>query len=239
MSSGRFPETRYSILSLVRGADEETRRQALETVVEGYWKPVYKYLRLRWNLSPDDASDATQHFFLSTLERRAFAAYDPSIARFRTFLRVCLDRFMSNERKSRSRLKRGGALRLVSLDFELAEEEFVMADRRNREPEEFFHREWVRELLSYCLDEMQRNCREQNKGLQFDVFVAYAVEPTDPAPTYRQLAERFQIPETQITNYLSWARRRFRRFVAERIRELTGSDEEYRAELGRVLGRAR
>ena len=49
--------------------------------------------------------------------------FDPARARFRTFLRVCLDGFVVNEHKAASRIKRGGAVSFVSLDFAAAERE--------------------------------------------------------------------------------------------------------------------
>lgn len=47
--------------------------------------------------------------------------YDPARARFRTYLRLCLDGFASNARKAERRLKRGGDVTLVPLDFQAAE----------------------------------------------------------------------------------------------------------------------
>ena len=43
---GRFPATRRSVLLAARDADPEVRRQALGALVESYWRPVYKYLRV-------------------------------------------------------------------------------------------------------------------------------------------------------------------------------------------------
>ena len=65
----RFPPTRLSIVARVRSEDAETRRVAHDALVEAYWKPIYKYLRLKWRLSPDAAADTTQEFFVSLLER--------------------------------------------------------------------------------------------------------------------------------------------------------------------------
>ncbi len=67
-----FPTTRLSVLSRARSPEGDIRRAAYEALVNGYWKPVYMYLRARWNLSPEDAGDATQEFFL-----KAFASESP------------------------------------------------------------------------------------------------------------------------------------------------------------------
>jgi hypothetical protein len=70
------------------------------------------------------------------------------------------------------------------------------------------------------------------------LFQKYDVErePGIPAPTYAGLAQSFNVPETQVTNLLAFARRRFRHHVLEVLGELTASDEEYAAEARDILG---
>ena len=58
-----FPTTRGSILLAVGSTDADVRRQAWEVLVTAYWKPVYKYLRVRWRTTPEDAEDLIQAFF--------------------------------------------------------------------------------------------------------------------------------------------------------------------------------
>ncbi|HEY7924248.1 MAG TPA: hypothetical protein VII62_13770, partial [Vicinamibacteria bacterium] len=55
-------------------------------------------------------------------------------------------------------------------------------------------------------------------------------------PDYATLAREFALPVTQVTNHLAWARRELRRLVLERLRELTASEDEYRAEARGLLG---
>jgi len=50
------------------------------------------------------AGDLTQAFFTRAMEKDFFDGYDRQKGRFRTFLRTCLDRFLSNEDKSERRL---------------------------------------------------------------------------------------------------------------------------------------
>src|SRR6186713_3632364 len=118
-----FPATRLSVVERTRSDDAQTRQIALATIIEAYWKPVYKYLRVKWSLDPEAAADLTQEFFTSTLEKDVVEKYDPARARFRTYLRLCLDGFAANARKAGQRLKRGGGVAMVPLDFESAEGE--------------------------------------------------------------------------------------------------------------------
>jgi RNA polymerase sigma factor (sigma-70 family) len=234
----RFPATRYSVISAVRSDDEQVRARALETLTGAYWRPVYKYLRVKWNAVPQDAEDLTQDFFATALEKRFFNRYDARQARFRTYLRVCLDGFASNQRKAVRRLKRGGAAHHVPLDFALAEDELRASDlREDVDTEEFFRREWIRALFSDAVDALREQCERAGKQVHFAVFERYDLDGAGAhALTYARLAAELDIPVTQVTNYLAFARREFRRLVLERLREITGSDREFHAEARELLG---
>src|SRR4026207_1090590 len=95
-----FPATRHSIVTAMRSGSSDVRRSAFDALVTAYWKPVFKYGRLKWHASPDDAADPPQGFFLRAFEKEFFAGFDPSRARFRTYLRTCLDGFVANARKA-------------------------------------------------------------------------------------------------------------------------------------------
>ena len=120
----RFPVTNQSAIVLARSADQVVRQRAFETILASYWKPVYKYVRLKWQTSNEDAKDLTQGFFATAFEKNYFASYDAGKASFQTFLRTCLDGYIANERKAETRIKRGGGIEHFQLDFVTAEDEF-------------------------------------------------------------------------------------------------------------------
>ena len=97
---GRFPETRWSAVVAARSDDPAERRRALDILIGAYWKPVYKYIRIHWNKSADEAQDLTQDFFTRLLEKDFLDRYDPARARLRTYLRVCVDGVVANEAKA-------------------------------------------------------------------------------------------------------------------------------------------
>lgn len=193
---------------------------------------------MRWNQSNEDAKDLTQAFFTRVLEKQFFTAYDPAKARFRTYLRACLDAFLSNESKAASRVKRGGTVRVESLDFETAEGEIRQHDVASDElsPEQYFQREWVRELFSLALADLGRECQERGYELQYRVFERYDLHEGGDKPTYEALASEFGIATTAVTNYLASMRRRLRHLVLERIREITPTGKDFRSEVRLVLG---
>ncbi|HEX6285565.1 MAG TPA: hypothetical protein VFZ71_11855, partial [Pyrinomonadaceae bacterium] len=102
--------TNQSAIVLARSADDDVRQRALETIFASYWKPVYKYVRLKFRAGNEDAKDLTQGFFANAFEKNHFANYDAGKASFQTFLRTCLDGFVANERKAGMRIKRGGGI---------------------------------------------------------------------------------------------------------------------------------
>ena len=156
-----FPTTRLSVVARTRSGDEETRRVAYAAIIEAYWKPAYKHLRLKWSLDPDAAADLTQEFFTTTLEKDIVERYDPERSRFRTYLRLCLDGFASNARKAERRLKRGGGVTMVPLDFETAEGEIGRHEPAvSADVDEVFYREWVRGLLERSVADLRRQAGE-------------------------------------------------------------------------------
>jgi RNA polymerase sigma factor (sigma-70 family) len=233
-----FPATHLSVVERTRSGDEETRRLALATIIEAYWKPAYKHLRVKWSLTADEAADLTQEFFTSTLQKEVVERYDPARARFRTYLRLCLDGFASNTIKAERRLKRGGGMTMVSLDFETAEGEI-----RTHEPtvaadvDELFYREWVRALLERSVADLKRSADEAGRSAMFEVFSRYdLVDDGEPRPTYTEIARALNLTAATVTNYLAAMRRQFRSIVLERLRELTSSEEEWEAEAAKLLG---
>jgi RNA polymerase sigma factor (sigma-70 family) len=234
-----FPATRLSVVARTRSADEETRRLAFDTLIEAYWKPVYKYLRVKWSLRPDEAADVTQEFFTVALQKEVVERFDADRARFRTYLRLCVDGFAANWKKAERRIKRGGHIDLVPLDFRSAEGELSRYEPSvPADVEELFYREWVRALLERAVADLEAGAVAAGRPEMFEVFRRYDLIDDDIVrPTYAALASALGLTTTTVTNHLATMRKRFRQIVLDRLRDLTSSDEEWEAEATRLLGR--
>jgi RNA polymerase sigma factor (sigma-70 family) len=230
----RFPSTRLSLLEAATAGDA-LPNDALEQVVTLYWKPIYKYMRLKWRKSNEEAKDLTQSFFVSAVERDFFQRFDPQQASFRTYLRMALDRFAANEHAAAHRQKRGGGMTITTLDFEGAE---IEPRDAAGSPEELFHREWQRQLFALAVEDLREHCERSGKQLQLRIFEAYDLADGD-RPGYAALAERHGITVTTLNNHLAWSRRMLRGFVTERLRGVTSGDRELRAEMRSAFGHAR
>jgi DNA-directed RNA polymerase specialized sigma24 family protein len=235
----RFPLTRHSVVAATGSTDVALRQRAWETLAGAYWKPVYKYLRLQWRVDVETAGDWTQEFFARAMAKDFFAGFDPARARFRTFLRVCLDGFAHNQRTAERRLKRGGGVAPLSLDFAAAEGELAgVAPPAPDCLDDYFHREWLRSLFEMAIGDLERACAAAGKMQALALFRRHDLEAPERAerPSYAQLAQEFEVPVTQVTNWLHWTRQRLRESLLERLRQLCTSEDEYRDELRALLG---
>lgn len=234
-----FPPTRTSVVEDLASVDPEARAAAYDALARSYWQPVYAYIRLRRRRSPEDAQDLTQEFFARVFAREYLARYDASKARFRTFVRTCLDGFLANDAQSAARLKRGGGFVIDSVDFTRFDADLAVHARSDDpDPERWFHREWIRALFADAVERLRAHAAARGHGVAFALFERYDIEPEGaaPRPTYAQLARDTGLAVTAVTNELAWARRAFREIALERLRVICASDAEFRAEARDLFG---
>jgi RNA polymerase sigma-70 factor (ECF subfamily) len=203
-----FPSTHHSLLADLQSGNEPRRRAALDRFVEVYWKPAYKYIRVRWQRRPTDAEDLTQAFFVTLLERETVSRFETARGSFHNFLRVCIDNF------ARDQARAAGTARRLVLDFSGAEAELAAAGPHSS-PEELFHREWQRQVFTLAIADLERHAAAQSKSVHFRIFKEHDLAADKPS--YTELAARHSLPVTRVTNYLAWARRELRRLALERV----------------------
>jgi DNA-directed RNA polymerase specialized sigma24 family protein len=231
-----FPTTHRSVLERVRSDNPEVRRLAFGDVAEGYWRPSYHYLRLHWRLTPEAAEDVVQAFFTTAFEKSYLEKYDPAKARFRTFLRMCLDRFVQNQQKAERAAKLGSGAQHLSLDFPGAERELdALAATDLRDLDRFFRDETIRALFTRVVAAMRSAYDAEGKSPVFRVFERHDLHPSSDT-TYATVAAECGLTVTQVTNYLHAARRRFRELALDHLRSLCASDDEYRDEARDLFG---
>ena len=226
-----FPSTRHSALALVRSSDAAERARGVETLTSVYWRPVYSYLRLRWHRPHEEAADLAQEFFAELVEKRLLARFDPARARLRTYLRACIDGIVANHDRAASRQKRGGGAPPLPYDFE---EEIDRLAGTADSPETLFEKEWARGVFALALRRLREQCAAAGKAQHYALLEQYDLAAE--RPTYAELAHRFGIAVTDVTNRLSRARAELRRIVLEVLQELTADEAEFREEARTLLG---
>jgi DNA-directed RNA polymerase specialized sigma24 family protein len=230
-----FPPTRHSVIERLRVEGGSERSEAFGDLVQGYWKPVYKYLRIHWRLAAEEAEDATQAFFAEAFEKSWFDRFDPGKARFRTFVRLCVDRQVMNAQQAASREKRGGGAERLSIDFAGAEHELLVQSSVMPEADDFFRREFVRALFDRAVRSLRDDYLSRGRALHWGLFERYDLSP-EPRPAYADLAVEFGLTTGQVTGYLAQARRAFRTHAIAGLRALCGSADEFCREARDLLG---
>jgi RNA polymerase sigma factor (sigma-70 family) len=237
-AQGLFPTTHASAVLRVRDGDPVAQSRAFGTLALAYHRPIYKYLRMRFGKGPEEAADLTQDFFATAYEKRYFQTYEPERSKFRTFLKMCVDRFAAKQHAADRRLKRGGDALVVSFDFSAPEGE--LADAAPLGPDQldaYFDAEWVRSLLAMAVDALEVECRARGKETSYRLFERLTqADGADEKPSYAELATELGLSLSDVKNHLVFARREFKRIVLEKLREITATEEEFRDEARMVLG---
>jgi RNA polymerase sigma factor (sigma-70 family) len=223
-----FPTTRASAVSDLGDPDPRIASRARAVIAEVYWRPLYLYVRLRHHRPPADAEDLIQGFFATALHRDALASYDPGRGRFRTFLRRCVDRYVIDvHRRERAARRDAG----VTLDFAAAEREVATASAGD--PDAAFEASWLRHLVTVARDRTVATLIAKARPVHAALFEAFH---GDAPPSYAAAAAAHGITVTDVTNWLAYARREFRRTALELLRELCHDDAEFVAEAKAVFG---
>jgi RNA polymerase sigma factor (sigma-70 family) len=237
---GAFPATRWSVITRARSDNSAERDVAREALAAAYWKPIYKYIRVRWNKSREDSQDLTQEFFARLAEKDLWTSYDFQKARLRTFLRVCVDRIIANEQKSAQRIKRGGGAMHISLDFDRPEGELARGGHprllSEESIEEYFEKEWIRNLFGRSVEELRSAYVARGREAALRVFERSDLTEEDARPSYEDLSREFGVSVSDVTNFLAAARRDFRRIAMNKLRECTNSEDEFRREARAIFG---
>lgn len=96
-------------------------------------------------------------------------------------------------------------------------------------------------MLEGAIEELRSRLAGDDKQVYFEVFRAHVIDPTLQGaqarlPTYQALADELDIKQSDVRNYLSYARQLLRQLLRRRIRDYVASEQEVDAELQRVLG---
>jgi len=228
----QFPSTMWDCVRILKDDDGPGTRDAFDRILTRYWQPVYWCIRIGWNKTNEDAKDLTQNFFMTLLERQALAQADPGRGKFRTFLRASLRNFLTDEHRKGNRIRHGGRVATIPRDFQ--EDPPDLQAPKDASPDSVFDAEWARSLMAAALQRLKEELAAT--PTQFDVFAACDLHDAPEAPpSHEQLAERFQLPLTEIKRLLRINRARLRDLVVDEIRNYAETESEIQEELDYLL----
>jgi DNA-directed RNA polymerase specialized sigma24 family protein len=223
-----FATTRWTMVLAAGGATPKTDG-ALADLCQTYWVPLYTYLRRKGH-QPAEAEDIVQAFLARLIEKSALAAADPHRGRFRSFLISSLQHFTANLRDHDLAQKRGGSVKMLSLDFANAEEAYHREPWTDLTPEKIFDRRWAVELLNLVLQSLEAEFSTAGKQ---DLFVA--LKPVLTGDTgklgHAQIAASLGMSADAVKMSASRLRKRYRELLRETIADTVASPQEVDDEL--------
>jgi RNA polymerase sigma-70 factor (ECF subfamily) len=227
--SARFATTRWSVVvSAGGGHDSPQVREALGTLCQVYWYPLYAYVR-RSGHSADDAQDLVQSFFTQLLEKNRLEVADPQRGKFRSFLLASLKHFLANEWRRAGAQKRGGQPP-ISLDLASGESRLALEPADELTPEKIYERRWAMTLLEQTLARLREEFAASGKLELFEQVKDYLGGDRGAVP-YRQLAAELGMTEGALKVAIHRFRRRWRELMRDQIAHTVTRPEEVNEEL--------
>lgn len=222
----RFRTTRWSLVLSASGEDEGSRA-ALDWLCRTYWYPLYAFVR-RQGHDAEAASDLTQSFFVSLLERSALRQLDPAAGKFRAFLLASIKHFLSNQRTRDDALKRRTDDAAFRIDLDDAEGRYGMEAAPSLGPDELFESRWARSILERAL----RRLREENETAgREEIFRRLSRHLTGDEPPYKRTAEDLGMTEGTLRVAVHRLRQRLGALLREEVAQTLSDSEDIDAEL--------
>jgi len=226
--TGRFQTTAWTVVLNAKDRAADDYRRSLEYLIKTYWKPVYLFVRSRGR-NHDQAKDLTQEFFAVFMEKHFLDKVDREKGKFRTFLLTAVTRFLLNAHARAKTIKRGGGLKPLRSLEALKDEDIGSGwePSETETAEDAFNRNWARALLEQVFQRLREVCRAEGKEIYYDVLRLQFFEsgPDGRKLSYRDLANRLGLTETDVTNYLHRAKKIYRDVLREEIRSYVDSEE--------------
>jgi RNA polymerase sigma factor (sigma-70 family) len=229
----RFATTQWSLVLTAGGPGTPASRDALGTLCQTYWYPLYAYAR-RFGHGVEESEDLVQAFFVRILEKQALQQANPERGRFRSFLLASLKHFMVNEYNRARAAKRGGGQPTVTIDVSGGEGRYALEPRDDANPETLFEHQWALTVL----DRVQANLRtvsmRSGKAQLFEHLKDFVTGEETDIP-YREAGETLGMSEGAVRVAIHRLRRRFRDLLREEIEQTVADPAEVDDEIRFML----
>ncbi len=228
-ANDEFKTTHWSLVVSSREKDSVTRRDSLGELCEAYWYPLFAYLRRKGH-GPEEAADYVQSFFVELIDKDFLEAVSPEKGRFRWFLMSAIKRFVGKDKEKQSAQKRGGGLKLFSLNIDDAEQRYQTEPVDGWTAEKLFDRRWALAVLQQALAQLRREQEEKGK---LDLYLALQSTLTGIQITqqqYEEIASKFEMTPAAVKVAALRLRDKYRKtlqnIVAQTVVESDRVDDE-------------
>jgi DNA-directed RNA polymerase specialized sigma24 family protein len=225
--------THWSVILAARDGTSDQVQTAMDTLCRTYWYPLYTYVRRR-GLSPADSEDVIQAFFAHWMEQPFLRNVHPEKGRFRSFLLVCLKRFMTDGQRRECAAKRGCGKPFLSWDALDVEQRYMREPSDLDDAEALYERRWAITLLERVLSRLEQEFATAGKQELFHVLQPFlAGDKTDF--TYREAGDRLRTTEGAVRMSVLRMRERYRKLFREEIANTVSEPGEFKAELRYII----
>jgi DNA-directed RNA polymerase specialized sigma24 family protein len=229
----KFPTTAWSVISRARRGHSDASRDALASLCEHYWYPLYSYARAR-GIRHDDALDLTQGYLALLLEKDYLGDVRAREGRFRSFLLASFQHFLSKERERARAMKRGAGQPALSLDAIGAEARHAAEPLATCTPETIYERRWALTILERALDRLRHEAAAKGKETEFERLRDQLTGP-EPRTPYSDLARETGMTETALRTLVRRLRQRYGALLRAEIAETLADPAQADAELRYLL----
>jgi RNA polymerase sigma factor (sigma-70 family) len=228
----RFATTQWTLVWNAAEQDSPDGPQALEELMRRYWYPLYSFAR-KQGLRREDAEDATQEFLSGVARGELLRNANPAKGKFRTFLLVAWKRFLIDEFRRRQALRRGGDVKVVSLDFGGSESSWKELESREPDADRSFTQAWANSLLDEVRSRLQESYSRRDRAPVFALLMPRLTESLSQAQ-YEQLAGELALSASAVKVALHRLRQRFGQELREIVLETLDDASEIDAEIAEL-----
>ena len=225
----RFMTTHWSIVRAAGDSSAPQHQQALSTLCRTYWFPLYAYLR-RNGHDANEAADHTQAFFAQLLDKKYLRQVRPKPGRFRSFMLTALKHFVANQYKHDRAKKRGGGKKILSLNYDQAEDRYALEPATDLSPEKLFEKSWALTVLTRTMERLEEELAAKNRQKFFEHLRAYVVADQSAAP-YHDLADKLDMTEGTIRVAVHRLRKRCKEILRDEVAQTVTTPEEVEEEI--------
>src|SRR3954471_7830626 len=224
-----FATTRWTMVLSAGRQSAAGSDRALAELCQIYWCALYSYVRHRGD-GKEDAEDLVQAFFARFLEKNYLGGLTAERGRFRAFLLAALKHFLANEWDKTQRLKRGGGVEHLSLDWATAEERYHFEPEDAASPDKLFDRNWALAALDHVIARLKSECAAEGNRELFEAAKGY-LTATEAAIPYSAAAEQLKIDEGAVRVAVHRLRQRYRELLREEIAGTLSDPSQVQEEL--------
>ena len=228
-SHAHFATTHWSVVLAAGNRADSHCAEALQTLCETYWVPLYAYARQHGHSAPD-AEDLTQSFLIKVIEKNLMQRADRERGRFRSFLLTAFKNFCADVRDKDHTRNRGGQARVFSLDFGSAETRYQRELATKDNGDRVFEHQWALTVLETVMKQLRERYESDGKIELFEALQPCLMQASG-AIDYAALADQLALKKGALRVAVHRLRKRYRDLLRTEIGHTVAHENEIEDEI--------